>query len=166
MTRGFGHESSANTVPVEWYTPPHIFTALNMTFDLDPCAAPTHDHVPANTKYVLPVDGLEQDWHGTVWLNPPYGKQTAVWLDKLIKHNDGIALVFARTDTKWFQEAMQTARVVCFVSQRVKFINGTTGESDGTPGAGSALIGWGQKAYDAIINSNLGICMVLAGNNC
>lgn len=166
MTKGFAHESSANTVPVEWYTPPHIFKALNIVFDLDPCGAPHHDHVPARTKYVLPVDGLEQEWNGTVWLNPPYGKQTTIWIDKLIQHNDGIALVFARTDTKWFQEAMLTASVVCFISQRVKFINGSTGESDGTPGAGSALIGWGQKAYEAITQSNLGVFMVLTPPKC
>jgi hypothetical protein len=25
---------------VEWYTPPEIFEALGLTFDLDPCAPP------------------------------------------------------------------------------------------------------------------------------
>lgn len=161
MTKGFTHESSANSISVEWYTPPCIFEALDTIFDLDPCAAPHHDYVPAYEKYVLPVDGLTQEWSGTVWLNPPYGKQTTVWIDKLIQHNDGIALVFARTDTKWFQKAMLTASVVCFISQRVKFINGLTGKSDGTPGSGSVLIGWGQKAYKTIIESNLGVCVVL-----
>lgn len=166
MTRGFTHESTADSVSVEWYTPPQIFQGLGMEFDLDPCAAPYYDHVPARNKYVLPIDGLAENWHGTVWLNPPYGKQTALWIDKLIEHNDGIALVFARTDTKWFQKAMETASVVCFISSRVKFINGKTGNADGTPGAGSALIGWGDKSRTAIMKSGLGICMELSKGKC
>ena len=32
-------------------------------------------------------------------MNPPYGKFTAKWLEKFINHRNGIALVFARTDT-------------------------------------------------------------------
>ena len=157
--RGFGHESSSSDVPVEWYTPPHIFKALNMTFDLDPCAAPVFDSVPADVKYVWPIDGLEQEWFGTVWCNPPYGKQTTVWLKKLAEHGDGVALVFARTDTKWFQEAAMTADIMCFVGQRVKFINGSTGGSSNSPGAGSVLIGWGQNAVNHIKACGLGFCV-------
>lgn len=166
MVKGFAHESSAASVPVEWYTPPYIFEKLKITFDLDPCAAPRHDAVPALNKYVLPVDGLKEQWMGTVWVNPPYGKQTTLWIDKLIKHNDGMALVFARTDTQWFQKAIHSASVICFIESRVKFINGTTGRTDGTPGAGSALIGWGNVARKAIIQSGLGQCMVLSPLDC
>jgi len=158
MSKGFTHESSASTVPVEWYTPPYIFTALGITFDLDPCAAPRHDHVPATHKYVLPDDGLLLPWAGTVWLNPPYGKHTPTWMSKLAGHGDGIALVFARPDTRWFQEAIRTADIICWVDGRIKFVNGATGKSDGTPGAGSALVGYGPKAYNAIVNSGLGVC--------
>ena len=158
MAGGFSHESTATTVPVEWYTPPSIFDRLGVVFDLDPCAAPNHDHVPARTKYVLPTDGLAEPWNGTVWLNPPYGKHTGRWVERLAQHGDGIALVFARPDTAWFQKAYGTADIVCFVEKRIKFINGTTGRADGTPGAGSALIGWGDTAYHALIHSGLGVC--------
>lgn len=157
--RGFSHESTAATIPVEWYTPPHIFQQLGIIFDLDPCAAPVHDHVPARHKYVLPTNGLIEPWNGTVWLNPPYGKHTGTWVRKLADHGDGIALVFARPDTAWFQEALLSADIVCFVEKRIKFVNGQTGKSDGTPGAGSALLGWGTVAYKAILNSELGVCV-------
>ena len=166
MAKGFSHESTALSVPVEWYTPQYIFDSLGLEFDLDPCAAPAYDNVPAKNKYVLPTDGLLEKWYGTVWLNPPYGKQTPLWINKMIHHNDGIALVFARTDTQWFQKAIETASIVCFIGSRVKFVNGNTGKSDGTPGAGSALIGWGDTAYTAISQSGLGKCMVLAPSNC
>lgn len=166
MVRGFAHESTDAQVPVEWYTPPSIFDRLGLVFDLDPCAAPAYDHVPAHTKYVLPTDGLTEPWNGTVWLNPPYGKQTGIWVERLAKHGDGIALVFARPDTAWFQRAYHTADIVCFVDKRIKFINGKTGRADGTPGAGSALIGWGNTAYTALINSGLGVCTRRIERNC
>lgn len=162
MKKGFSHESTALSVPVEWYTPPHIFESLKLQFDLDPCAAPQYDCVPALHKYVLPINGLEEQWFGTVWMNPPYGKETKTWIEKLVKHGDGIALVFSRTDTKWFQQAAKSADVVCFLESRVKFINGKTGQTDGTPGAGSCLIGWGRKSFDAITASGLGICMTVS----
>lgn len=94
-----------------------------------------------------------------MWLNPPYGKHTGTWVRKLADHGDGIALVFARPDTAWFQEALSSADIVCFVEKRIKFVNGQTGKSDGTPGAGSALLGWGTVAYTAILNSELGVCV-------
>lgn len=34
---GFTHETAGSP---EWYTPPEIFAALGLTFDLDPCAPP------------------------------------------------------------------------------------------------------------------------------
>ena len=61
-------------------------------------------------------NGLKQKWHGTVWMNPPYGKFTENWLDKFIKHNNGIALVFSRTDTKWFQNYVKKSDAVLFAS--------------------------------------------------
>jgi hypothetical protein len=159
MANGWSHESSAKTVPVEWHTPPSIFDALAIQFDLDPCAAPIFDYVPAKTKYVLPTDGLAEPWHGLVWCNPPYGKKTKIWLEKLAQHGNGIALVFARPDATWFQQAAISADVVCFISKRIKFINGNTGSDSGRPGAGSSLIGWGDRSAQAIIDSGLGVCV-------
>jgi len=34
---GFTHESARNE-SVDWYTPPELFDALGLTFDLDPCS--------------------------------------------------------------------------------------------------------------------------------
>ncbi len=39
-------------------------------------------------------------------LNPPYGEQTERWLAKLAKHGNGIALVYARTETKMFFDSV------------------------------------------------------------
>lgn len=104
-------------------------------------------------------DGMAQEWEGTVWLNPPYGKETPRWLGKLAQHGDGIALVFSRTDPAWFQKAAAAADAVCFISGRVRFIDGRTMERGGSPGAGSALLAFGEKSAQALLRSGLGLVM-------
>ena len=48
----------------DWYTPPFIFAALGLTFDLDPCS-PGPDHwVPARRVFTRADDGLAQAWGG------------------------------------------------------------------------------------------------------
>ena len=86
-----------------WLTPPEIIDALG-PFDLDPCAAPGQPWTTAKHHYAPPQDGLQLPWFGRIWLNPPYGQQTGLWLDRLSRHGNGIALVFARTETAMFFE--------------------------------------------------------------
>jgi phage N-6-adenine-methyltransferase len=159
--KGFTHESSKSAT-VEWYTPGWVFDSLGLTFDLDVCSPGAGKTcVPALRHYTPVEDGLTSPWYGTVWCNPPYGRRsTGVWLEKLMAHGDGVALVFARPDTVWFQEAMKHADVVCFVERRIRFIDGRTGlVSEGSPGAGSALIAFGQKAAHAVLQSGIGVCV-------
>lgn len=85
----------------EWYTPKWIFDGLDLTFDLD--VSSDVDGIsmcPAKHKYTIKDNGLQQNWIGTVWMNPPYSKPTP-WIEKFIEHADGIALVpFSKS--KWF----------------------------------------------------------------
>ncbi|MPV50156.1 adenine methyltransferase [Pseudactinotalea sp. HY160] len=162
MSHGFTHESSVNE-SVEWYTPPEVFDALGLTFDLDPCSpGPGKSFVPARRHYTVEDDGLASPWRGTVWMNPPYGKHTPAWMSKLTAHGDGIALVFARTDVRWFQDNADTADAVCFISSRVRFFQGNTTTRGGTPGAGSVLIAYGPRAARAVLSSGLGLCFTPA----
>ena len=105
MKKGFTHEASVEGATNIWLTPPEISRQLG-NFDLDPCFLP-EDIRPWDTAtkhYTEEDDGLAQDWVGRVWLNPPYGKETTFWLDKMAKHNHGTALIYARTETKWFHD--------------------------------------------------------------
>src|SRR5580765_8192391 len=86
----------------EWQTPPEILRDLG-PFDLDPCQ-------PGS------IEGLFLPWQGFVWLNPPYGKEIDTWLQKMAGHRNGIALIFARTETRWFIEwVWQKASSLLFV---------------------------------------------------
>ena len=153
---GFTHESTHNQT-TEWYTPKTFFDRLRVRFDLDPCS-PGKEKVPwipARKHYRIKDDGLLQPWLGRVWLNPPYGSQTARWLKKLSRHGNGIALVFARTDTQWFHRYATKASLICFLEGRVRFIK-SDGTKGGTPGCGSMLLAYGDKCAEVVSKSGLG----------
>lgn len=163
-SHGFTHESTRSTMPDgeenQWFTPKYLFDAIGLEFDMDPCSPGAGlTHVPAKKHLTIVEDGLVTPWEGTVFMNPPYGKHTSVWMEKLQKHDDGMALVFARTSTKWFQACVQTASAVCFIDKRVKFHKGGLHEGSqvGSPAADSMLIGYGKIAGDALKNSGLGL---------
>lgn len=85
----------------EWLTPPEIIRALG-GFDLDPCAPVNRPWDMASQHYTVMDNGLQKPWFGRVWCNPPYGRETFKWIEKLASHGSGIALIFARTETRGF----------------------------------------------------------------
>lgn len=156
---GFTHESTYNESQ-EWYTPPEVFRSLGLRFDLD-VASPGPDAVPwvpADKHLTFEDSALLQRWGGVVWCNPPYGNETAIWVEKFCQHRNGVMLVFARTDTAWFHKHARRADVICFVRGRIKFIR-ADGFQGGGSGAASMLIGFGERCVSAIRQSNLGLCV-------
>lgn len=137
-----------------WLTPPEIIKALG-EFDLDPC---TPKHMPWRTaKNMLckerDGDGLTCPWKGRVWLNPPYGRETFKWLDKLAEHGSGIALIFARTETRGFHETVfRKALGVFFFEGRLKF-HKADGTKSGTANAPSCLVAYSREDCDAIVEA-------------
>lgn len=140
------HKGKTNT----WLTPLELVNSLGV-FDIDPCGFPGHK--TAETLFCLPEDnGLEMDWHGRIWLNPPYGKDQRLWLEKLKHHGNGIALVFARLETKWIQPFI--ADGFFQLEGRVSFLNERF-EKVSNAGAPSMLIPFGRKNIGAILSSDL-----------
>lgn len=142
----------------DWYTPPYIFDALGLEFDLDPCAPPGGvPWIPAAHHYSEVDDGLLQPWFGRVWLNPPYSDPYP-WVERLVAHDDGIALIPADTAGKNFHRWVPTADLICFVKDRVTFLQ------PDNPNVTSArfpslLAAWGPHSAQALQNSNLGWCV-------
>lgn len=153
-----GHSRAYRGNSVEWYTPPGIFAALGLTFDLDPCAPPGGlDWIPASRFYSDLDDGLSQPWSGRVWLNPPYGPRTGDWMRRLAAHGHGIALVFARTETEWWHATVPSAHAVCFIAGRLTFVDEDRQPGAFNAGAPSALIGFGQDCAESIDKAKLGM---------
>lgn len=154
---GLVHEHGWIKGSSEWYTPPHIFDALGVEFDLDPAAPPGGvPWVPARRHFTRKDDGLARPWSGRVWLNPPYGRETRAWLHRLAEHGDGIALVFARSDTAWFHEFAPRATALCFVAGRLTFVPGDGRSNASTAGAPSLLLAYGLACAIAVAASGLG----------
>lgn len=134
----------------DWYTPLYVFDALGCKFDLD-VAAPFEGprYVPA-AKWLY-ERGLEQEWNGFVWMNPPFGHQSTkqAWLQKFIAHGNGIALMPDRTSAPWWQRSATQMDALLFVSPKIKFErpDGTIGEQ---PGSGTVLMARGIEAVASL----------------
>lgn len=134
----------------EWYTPLELIRSLG-EFDLDPACGPLCQNKTAAVKFDR--DGLEREWFGRVWMNPPFSS-ASVWVNKFIKHGNGIALVFGRTDAKWFHDAVAAAGCFFAFMGRTKFNRPGEKPASNCP-LGCVLIPMGQANIDAIVNAKL-----------
>lgn len=146
----------------EWYTPPEIFKALGLTFDLDPCSPGSGHWVSALKVYTKVDDGLSLSWSGLVFMNPPFGGRNGhvPWLRKFIEHADGIAIVRAYTSSAWFHQWAVKADAMLFPRGKTKFIrpDGSIGKA---PGHGVVLLGMGKRSCEALRRSRLGLYVPL-----
>jgi phage N-6-adenine-methyltransferase len=111
-----------------WETPPQVIEQLSQEFgqfDTDPCCRP--ETAKGKQFYTKDTDGLAQDWHGKVFLNPPYSKP-GPWLEKAIeqvqKGNASlvVALIPASTDTQWFHRFVKPHAEIRFIEGRIRFL--------------------------------------------
>lgn len=132
-----------------WLTPLELIDRLGV-FDLDPCAY--KNHKTAKQLIYPPKNGLAEKWKGRVWLNPPYGRGMDTWIKKLEDHGNGIALLFARTDTKLFHAIAPD--MIFFLQGRIAFLDKNF-KADTNAGHGSMLLAYGAKNVKSIRQSGL-----------
>jgi phage N-6-adenine-methyltransferase len=107
----------------DYDTPKWIFDALSIEFDLDVACAPDGPlHTPCKAYFTQEDDGLALDWHGTVWVNPPFS-HTNDWAYRFMQHANGIGL-FPMSQSKWFDELWQTSEAVMALPPNLKFVQG------------------------------------------
>lgn len=139
----------------EWYTPLYIVESLGK-FDLDPCAPISPLWQTAKIMYNKNDDGLQKEWFGRVWLNPPYSRPLIEqFIKRMSEHNNGIALLFNRCDNKMFHDIIfKKAVSIFFLKNRIKFFR-PNGFQGGNPGCGSILIAFGKNNDDILRNCPL-----------
>ena len=143
-----------------YLTPPAIVRAVG-PFDLDPCCPPAMPWQTAHRMISLPQDGMAMPWEGRVWLNPPFGREAAKWLEKLAHHGNGIALVPARTETRMFYSwVWPFASAVCFLRGRPHFHYADGTRASANSGAPIALVAYGVSNRFKLQGADLGICVV------
>lgn len=93
----------------------------------------------------------------SVFLNPPYSHPLIDgFVDKMVEHNDGIALLFNRIDASfWQDDILPNAGALLFIRRRLKFLlpNGT--EAKQGAGCGSVLVSFGAKCSNALMTCNI-----------
>lgn len=137
------------TTTDDWVSPKFLAERLG-PFDLDPCASASQPWKFGEIEYR--AKGLELSWgKAFVWMNPPYGKSTGLWLAKLANHNNGIALIFARTETKmFFDHVWPKASALLFLRGRLTFCYPDGTEASANSGGPSVLIAYGTKALQRL----------------
>lgn len=115
------HFSSATDL---WATPQGFYDILHKEFDftLDPCA--NVENAKCAKFYTQEQNGLMQSWKGErVFCNPPYGRVIGDWVKKCATGGAEItvALLPARTDTRWFHEYIYGKAEIRFIKGRIKF---------------------------------------------
>lgn len=134
----------------DWITPKELIDRLG-PFDLDPCASETQPWPCAQVQYTRKDDGFSREWRGLVWLNPPYGKATGVWLATLANYGHGMALVFARTETQMFFESVWgKASALLFLRGRLTFCRPDGSAADHNSGGPSVLIAYGPVCRERL----------------
>ena len=115
------HFSSKTT---EWQTPRAFFQAIDTEFELNTDVCATNQNKMCKKFFSKKEDGLKQDWFGRrCWLNPPYGREIGKWVEKAATGGADIvvALLPARTDTKWFHDHIYKKSEIRFLRGRLKF---------------------------------------------
>ena len=126
------HGSHNLTGNIEWYTPPKYIESARRVMgriDCDPCTSElAQSMIAATSYYTIDTNGLTHDWHGNVWINPPYAaKIITQFVDKLIGHlhagdvTNAIMLTHNNADTAWFHKAALNCSAACFTRGRVRF---------------------------------------------
>lgn len=113
----------------EWSTSQKFFDELDkeFKFTLDPCS--THENHKCDKYYTIEDDGLSKDWsNDVVFMNPPYGGNTATWINKAYNESlNGatvVCLIVSSTDRSyWHEYIFPYAQQIRFIRGRLKFGN-------------------------------------------
>jgi hypothetical protein len=149
----FGHDLIDNGTSDDYYTPPFVFEALGIEFDMDVCApAGGVPWIPAKESLSIIEDGLTTSWNGRIWCNPPYS-YPAPWINKFIAHGNGVCLVQS-SRANWWIRLWNEADAFAALPSNIKFVTGA-GDSKGIfmP---VVLVAMGALNVSALENSGLG----------
>jgi phage N-6-adenine-methyltransferase len=124
-----------SAVRPDWETPPELYASLAKRFgpfDLDAAATAANAKCP---RFLSPeVDGRNPSlWFGRVWCNPPYGRGIKDWILTAARAVllpptlSATLLLPARTDTRWFHDALKAGAKAHFLQGRVKFVGAKSG---------------------------------------
>lgn len=137
-----------------WETPQWLFDKLDKEFHFtfDVCASA--NNTKCNKYWNVEQDALKHNWAANkevYWMNPPYGREVGVWIEKAynesLKGATVVCLIPSRTDTKYWHDYCMKASEIRFIKGRLKF-----GDSKNSAPFPSAIVIFNRKQ-----NSNIKI---------
>jgi phage N-6-adenine-methyltransferase len=107
-------------------TPQEFFDELDKEFNFTTDVCADDSNHKCDKYFTKEDDALKQEWTGTCFMNPPYGREIGKWMEKAYtesqKHNNTIVcLVPARTDTNWWHNYVANKSEIRFIKGRLKF---------------------------------------------
>lgn len=139
-----------NSEDNEWYTPVEYLESARAvlgTINLDPASNDfANERVQAEMYYTEDDNGLNQEWYGNIWLNPPYSSDSVKpFVEKLVNSSfdEAIVLVNNATETEWFNILISKASAIVFPKGRIQFDK--RDGKHGSPLQGQAFIYYGER---------------------
>ena len=136
----------------EWATPQSLFDKLDAEFHYDLDVASTDENTKCYQHYTQKDNGLIQPWQfiskSACWMNPPYGGQTGLWIQKAHEESRKgatvVCLIVSSTDRSYWHDF-----IFPFAAQ-IRFIRGriTFGEAKTTAPFASAIVIFSQQEYN------------------
>jgi hypothetical protein len=99
------------------------------TIDLDPASnSLAQSWIQAEKIYTKEDNGLDQEWLGNVWVNPPYGRSVEMWLNKAIngyrdRKINACIMLLNRTGAAWYKKSIKQVTAICEVYRRIAFLD-------------------------------------------
>lgn len=148
-----GKPAGTMSLSNEWYTPAQYVEAARQVLggiDLDPASCTEANRTVRATRIYTEADnGLSHSWTGRVWMNPPWGGLTELFVEKLVEeHATGgvttaVVLVNAHaTDTDWFQPLWN--HTLCFTNHRIDYNAPRGKKKETTSTHGSVFVYFGE----------------------
>lgn len=140
----------------EWYTPPEYIEAARLVLgqiDIDPASNETAQEViQAAVYYTKETNGLDKDWIGKLWLNPPWGQICGEFVTKAVQDyengdvSEAILLLNSNSnDTLWWQPLWNYT--LCFTKGRINFYNNDGEASGSTHGSCFVYLGNNKNTF-------------------
>lgn len=107
-----------------WSTPQDFFDKLNEEFNFQTDVCASVENTKCARFFDETTNGLVQEWNGTCWMNPPYGRGIKAWIRKAYESSLSgatiVCLLPARTDTSWWHDYVIRGEIR-FIRGRLKF---------------------------------------------
>lgn len=129
-------------------TPPWVIRELGF-IDLDPCAGVSTYIGKTNWAIERGENGLQRDWFGFVYCNPPFSQKEA-WAQKMIAHGKGILILPERGSAPWFGPLAEVAGRYWVMGKKINFVGGPSSNN-----LGSCLFLFGDEAVQRVAKSDL-----------